>query len=65
MGAEKLGRFEDIVATLTPEQRVACATEFEVAVSTVDRWAKGPESANPHPALKWQIVKWVLRTRVS
>ena len=40
------------------------AREFEVAVSTVSRWAKG--SARPHPLLQKQIVKsllrWVKRT---
>jgi hypothetical protein len=65
MGARALGKFEDIVDTLTPEQRIACATEFEVAVSTVDSWAKGPKYANPHPALRWQVVQWVLRARAN
>jgi hypothetical protein len=65
MGARALGKFEDIVATLTPEQRIACATEFEVHPDTVDRWAKGPTSANPHPSLRWQVVQWVLRTRAN
>jgi len=63
MGAEHLGKFEDIVASLSPEKRRECAAHFEVAVSTVDRWAN--RTANPHPALRWQIVKWVLRSRAN
>ncbi len=35
------------------------AHEFEVAVSTVSRWAKG--TARPHPLLQKQIVKSLLR----
>ena len=35
------------------------AHEFEVAVSTVSRWAKG--TARPHPLLQRQIVRSLLR----
>jgi hypothetical protein len=59
LGAESLGQFPDIVAKLSPEQRRECAAHFEVAVSTVDLWTKGSKFANPHPALKWQIIRWV------
>ena len=31
------------------------ATEYEVAISTISRWAKG--TARPHPLLQKQIVK--------
>ena len=34
------------------------ATEFEVAVSTISRWAKGV--ASPHPRLQKQVVKYLL-----
>lgn len=59
LGAEHLGSFPEIVSRLSPEQRRECAAHFEVAVSTVDRWAK--QTANPHPLLKKQIVTWTLR----
>jgi len=35
------------------------AHEFEVAVSTVSRWAKG--TARPHPLMQKQIVRALLR----
>lgn len=59
LGGEHLGAFHEIVGKLSPEQRRECAAHFEVAVSTVDRWAK--QTANPHPLLKKQIVTWTMR----
>lgn len=63
LGAVSLGTFQENVAKLSPEMRVECAGHFEVAVSTVDRWATG--SARPHPLLRMQIVKWVTRRLAS
>jgi len=63
MGAENLGTFPEIVSKLTPDERVMCARDFEVAVSTVDRWAN--DTAKPHPVLKWQVVRWVMRLKKS
>jgi len=59
LGAENLGKFHEIVGRLSPEQRREAAAHFEVAVSTVDRWAE--QTAHPHPALQWQIIRWSLR----
>lgn len=55
--------FHQIVSRLNSSQRRDCAREFEVAVSTVDRWAK--KTANPHPLLKKQIVEWVMRCHAN
>jgi hypothetical protein len=35
----------------------ALAREFEVALSTVSRWARG--TANPHPRIRGQIAKFI------
>jgi hypothetical protein len=65
LGAEHLGQFHEVVARLGPEQRRECAAHFEVAVSTVDSWATAGTKVNPHPALKWQIIRWVTRRLAS
>ena len=38
-------------------KRTMCAAHFEVAISTVHRWAKGV--ARPHPSLQKQVMKWI------
>jgi hypothetical protein len=37
-----------------PRMRLMLADEFEVAPSTVDRWARG--TARPHPRIQKQVV---------
>lgn len=37
------------------------AGEFEVAVSTVLRWANGV--ATPHPLIQEQVIHWILNNR--
>jgi hypothetical protein len=46
--------FASIVASALDRHRLSLAVEFEVAESTVDRWADG--SANPHPLLRVKIM---------
>lgn len=60
IGAENLGKFEDIVAKLSPEQRGQVAYAFSVDASTVDRWAESPNNA-PESVTKWQVVRWISR----
>ena len=57
------GTFSQVVSRLNAAQRRECAREFEVAVTTVDRWAK--KTANPHPLLRKQIVEWVMRCHAN
>lgn len=65
LGAEHIGSFPEVVAKLSPEQRRECAREFEVAPSTVDSWATAGSKVNPHPALKWQVIRWVSKRLAS
>lgn len=53
--AELVGASFQVFGTFQRE----LAQEFEVAVSTVSRWAKG--TARPHPLLQKQIVRSLLR----
>jgi hypothetical protein len=49
--------FATIVAVVIeafPRMRLMIADEFEVAPSTVDRWARG--AARPHPLVQRQVV---------
>ncbi len=39
--------------------RLKLAREFEVALSTVDRWWVG--TASPHPQLQAKVVAWIRR----
>lgn len=63
LGAERLGKFDEIVAQLNEDQRRECAGEFEVAVSTIDRWAAG--RTTPHPRLQKQVITWVKKRLAS
>ena len=63
VGAERLGKFDEVVAQLSEEQRVECAREFEVAVKTVESWGRGKTS--PHPRLQKQVVTWVRKRLAS
>lgn len=40
-----------------PERARAIAAEFEVATSTVLRWATG--TARPHPLIQAQVARWI------
>ena len=53
--AELVGASLQVFGTFQRE----LAHEFEVATSTVSRWAKG--TARPHPLLQKQIVRALLR----
>lgn len=63
IGAERLGKFDEVVAKLSPEQRVECATHFEVGVKTVESWGRGKTS--PHPRLQKQVITWIRKRLAS
>ena len=51
--------FASIVASALDRHRLSLAVEFEVAESTVDRWASG--AATPHPRLQVKIINAIKR----
>ena len=50
--------FCELITSLTHEEKKNLAEEFEVAISTVERWGTGV--ANPHPRIRSQIIKLVM-----
>lgn len=54
--------FRDAVYFYLDDGRSAreMASQFEVMISTVERWARG--TAKPHKLLRRQVVEWIRST---